>query len=106
MVWKPVKTAVKRHGGGIKEGADAPIACTSERIAAIEPCGPATIVEGTATVLLSGGQGPIQALSGGGVGISQRCKDPSLMSFGECYLEPARIAEASPIADPIQPQSE
>jgi hypothetical protein len=26
MVRKPVKTAVKRHGGGLEEGADAPIA--------------------------------------------------------------------------------
>jgi hypothetical protein len=29
------------------------------------------IMEGTAMVLLSGGRGPIQALSGGSVGISQ-----------------------------------
>jgi hypothetical protein len=72
MVWKPVKTVVKRHGGGLEDGADAPIARTLERITAIEAPGPATIVEGTATVLLSGGRGPIQALSGGRVGILDR----------------------------------
>jgi hypothetical protein len=33
-------------------------------------------------------------------------KIPLLMGFGECYIEPARIAEASPIAETLQPQSE
>jgi hypothetical protein len=41
MVWKAVKTAVKRHGGGLEEGADAPIAGTSERAAAVEHVVPA-----------------------------------------------------------------
>jgi hypothetical protein len=41
MVRKPVKTAVKRHGGGLEEGADAPIASTSERAAAVEHVVPA-----------------------------------------------------------------
>jgi hypothetical protein len=82
MVRKPVKTAVKRHGGGIEEGADAPISRTSERIMAVEARGPATIVEGSATVVLSGGRGPIQALSGGSNEISQRCKIPLFGSVG------------------------
>jgi hypothetical protein len=36
-----VKTAVKRHGGGHKEGTDTPIARTSERATAVEAHGPA-----------------------------------------------------------------
>jgi hypothetical protein len=55
IAWKPVKTAEKSHGGGHKEGADAPIARTSERITAIEARGPAMIVEGSATVVLNQG---------------------------------------------------
>jgi hypothetical protein len=43
MVRKPVKTAVKRHGGGLEEGADAPIAGTSERAAAVEHVVPARL---------------------------------------------------------------
>jgi hypothetical protein len=33
-------------------------------------------------------------------------KIPLLMGFGECYLETARIAEGSPIADSLQPRLE
>jgi hypothetical protein len=36
MAQKAVKTAVKRHGGGFEEGADAPIERASERAAAVE----------------------------------------------------------------------
>jgi hypothetical protein len=53
MVRNTVKTEVKRHGGGHKEGAEAPIARTLERITAAEAHGPAMVVEGTATVALS-----------------------------------------------------
>jgi hypothetical protein len=77
-----VKTAVKRHGEGLEEGADAPIARTLERVTAIEARGPTMVVEGTAMVVLSRGQGPIQALSGGSVGIPQRCKIPLFGLFG------------------------
>jgi hypothetical protein len=55
VVRKPVKTAVKRHGESRKEGAEAPIARTSERITAVEARGPTTIMEGIATVVLSRG---------------------------------------------------
>jgi hypothetical protein len=55
MVRKPVKTAVKHHGGGLKEGADAPIARTSERITAVEAHGPATNMERFTTFELSQG---------------------------------------------------
>jgi hypothetical protein len=41
MVRKAVKTAAKRHGGGLEEGADAPIAGTSERTTAVEHVVPA-----------------------------------------------------------------
>jgi hypothetical protein len=41
MARKAVKTAEERHGGGLEEGADAPIERTSERAAAIEHVGTA-----------------------------------------------------------------
>jgi hypothetical protein len=41
MARKAVKTAEDRHGGGLEEGADAPITGTSERAAAVEPVVPA-----------------------------------------------------------------
>jgi hypothetical protein len=87
MVRKPVKTAVKRHGGGHKEeGMDAPIARTSERTTAVEARGPATIVEGTATVALSRGARAYTSAFGGSIGISQRCKDPSFDGFRRVLL--------------------
>jgi hypothetical protein len=55
MARKYVKTAEELHGEGRKEGADAPIARTLERITAIEACGPTMIMEGIATVALSRG---------------------------------------------------
>jgi hypothetical protein len=64
MARKTVKTAEKRHGGGHKEGADAPIRvkdgaedCENSGKAPwpLEARGPAMIVEGTATLVLSRG---------------------------------------------------
>jgi hypothetical protein len=50
------------------------------------------------------GAGPIQTLLEEALEYHRGAKIPLLMGFGECYLEPARIAEGSPIADPLQPQ--
>jgi hypothetical protein len=50
---KPVKTAEERHGGGHKEEGSGRSHYTLERTAAVEACGPATMVEGTATVAMS-----------------------------------------------------
>jgi hypothetical protein len=55
MVRKPVKTAVKRHGGGLEDGESGRSHSTSERATAVEARGPGTIVEGIATFLLSQG---------------------------------------------------
>jgi hypothetical protein len=49
MVRKAVKTAAKRHGGGLEDERSGRSLDTSERIAAVEARGPGTIVEGITT---------------------------------------------------------
>jgi hypothetical protein len=70
--------------------------CALERATAVEARGPGTIVKGITTFRIKPrGAGPIQTLLEG-----------ALEYHRGGYLEAARIAEASPIADPLQPQSE
>jgi hypothetical protein len=45
-------------------------------------------------------------LSEGALEYHRGAKIPLLDQFGDGYLEAAKIAEASPITDSIQPQSE
>ena len=104
MVRKPVKTAVKRHGGGLERRGERTLSVPRRGPQPLSTCGHGKIVEGFTTFDLSQEVRGLTSTLGRSVGISQRCEDPSLMGFGECYLESARIAEGSPIADPLQPQ--
>jgi hypothetical protein len=106
-----VKTAEERHGGGLED--------ERERTLSAPRRGPQPLStwsrqdrggshhdrgENHYSPIKPRGAGPIQALSEEALEYHRGAKIPLLMGFGECYLEPARIAEGSPIADPLQPQ--
>jgi hypothetical protein len=86
MVWKAVKTAVKHHGGGLEEGADVPSQAPRRGPQPLSTWSRHDRGRNHHFRLRPRGAGRCGAYTdafGGSVGISQRCKDPSLMGFGE-----------------------